>query len=85
MVVAGANVHDTKPLELILKCMVWSILTVVASDNGEATRHMCPDRGYDNQTGHLAVQPKATGDTSGAKGRRILMPQAANAIRRGAG
>ena len=51
MVVAGANVHDTKLLELTLK----SIVVERPDSNGKAIQHLCLDKGYDNPTGHRAV------------------------------
>ena len=48
MVVAGANVHDTKLLDMTLEGIV-----VERPDTG--TRHLCLDKGYDNPTGHEAV------------------------------
>ena len=51
MVVAGANVHDTKLLELTLESVV-----VQRPDGGDAgPQHLCLDKGYDNPTGHGAV------------------------------
>ena len=51
MVVAGANVHDTKLLELTLESVV-----VERPDGGdEWPEHLCLDKGYDNPTGHRAV------------------------------
>ena len=48
MVVAGANVHDTKLLDMTLDGIV-----VERPDTG--TQHLCLDKGYDNPTGHEAV------------------------------
>ena len=51
MVVAGANVHDTKLLELTLESVV-----VERPDSGDRRpQHLCLDKGYDNPTGHGAV------------------------------
>ena len=50
MVVAGANVHDTKLLAMTLESVV------VGRPEGRAgTQHLCLDKGYDNPTGHQAV------------------------------
>ena len=50
MVVAGANVHDTKLLAMTLESVV------VEHPEGRAgTQHLCLDKGYDNPTGHQAV------------------------------
>ena len=48
LVVAGANVHDTKLLALTLDSIV-----VERPDTG--TENLCLDKGYDNPTGHEAV------------------------------
>ena len=48
MVVAGANVHDTKLLAMTLDSIV-----VNRPDTG--IEHLCLDKGYDNPTGHDAV------------------------------
>ena len=51
VVVAGANVHDTKLLELTLESVV-----VERPDGGAVSaRRLCLDKGYDNPTGHRAV------------------------------
>ena len=51
MVVAGANVHDTKLLAVTLERIV-----VDRPDGGnESPQHLCLDKGYDNPTGHIAV------------------------------
>ena len=51
MVVAGANVHDTKLLALTLE----SIVVERPGGSGQGTQHLCLDKGYDNPTGHQAV------------------------------
>ena len=48
LVVAGANVHDTKLLDMTLNGIV-----VERPETG--TQHLCLDMGYDNPTGHEAV------------------------------
>ena len=50
MVVAGANVHDTKLLAMTLESVV-----VERPDGGEGTQHLCLDKGYDNPAGRQAV------------------------------
>ena len=51
VVVAGANVHDTKLLEMTLKSVF-----VERPDGGDRQpQHLCPDKGYGNPTGHRAV------------------------------
>ena len=47
MVVAGANVHDTKLLKPTLESIVV--------DRPEGTQNLCLDKGYDNPTGHGTV------------------------------
>ena len=51
MVVAGANVHDTKLLALTLESVVVERL----GGRDEEVQHLCLDKGYDNPTGHLTV------------------------------
>ena len=50
MVVAGANVHDTKLLAMTLESVV-----VERPGDGEGVQHLCLDKGYDNPTGHQAA------------------------------
>lgn len=53
MVVAGANVHDTK----LLKATIESIVVERPEPTEKAPQHLCLDKGYDNPTGHTtAVQ-----------------------------
>ena len=47
VVVAGANVHDTKLLKPTLESIVV--------DRPEGTQNLCLDQGYDNPTGHRTV------------------------------
>ncbi len=47
MVVAGANVHDTKLLGPTLESIVV--------DRTEGVQNLCLDKGYDNPTGHRTV------------------------------
>ena len=47
MVVAGANVHDTKFLKPTLESIVV--------DRPEGAQNLCLDKGYDNPTGHRTV------------------------------
>ena len=55
MVVAGANVHDTKPLALTLE----SIVVESPEGSDEWPQHLCLDKEYDNPTGHQAVAAHA--------------------------
>ena len=48
MVIAGANVHDTKLLEATLEA-------IVVERPKRETQHLCLDKGYDNPTGHAAT------------------------------
>ena len=50
MVVAGANVHDTKLLAMTLESVV-----VGRPEGRVGPQHLCLDKGYDNPTGHQAV------------------------------
>jgi putative transposase len=51
VVVAGANVHDTKLLKQTIEAMI-----VERPDPEEHEQHLCLDKGYDNPTGHAAVE-----------------------------
>ena len=51
MVVAGANVHDTKLLAMTLE----SVVIERPDGRDDGTRHVCLDKGYDNPTGRRAV------------------------------
>ena len=51
MVVAGANVHDTK----LLKATIDAIVVDRPDPTGESPQHLCLDKGYDNPTGHRAA------------------------------
>ena len=48
VVVAGANVHDTKLLDMTLN-------SIVVERPEAGIQHLCLDKGYDNPTGHEAV------------------------------
>ena len=50
VVVAGANVHDTKLLAMTLESVV-----VEHPEGRVGPQHLCLDKGYDNPTGHQAV------------------------------
>ena len=66
LVVAGANVHDTKLLEATLEAIVvqWPQPT------DEAPQHLCLDKGYDNPTGHQAAAATGIRPTYDALVRR---------------
>ena len=49
LVVAGANVHDTKLLDMTLE-------GIVVERPQTGIEHLCLDKGYDNPTGHEAVE-----------------------------
>jgi putative transposase len=51
VVVAGANVHDTK----LLKETIASIVVERPEPTDEDPQHLCLDKGYDNPTGHRTV------------------------------
>jgi putative transposase len=53
VVVAGANVHDTKLLKKTIEAMI-----VERPDPQEYEQHLCLDKGYDNPTGHATVAEK---------------------------
>jgi putative transposase len=49
VVIAGANVHDTKLLEQTIDAVV-----LPRPDPKQVIEHLCLDKGYDNPTGHQA-------------------------------
>ena len=51
VVVAGANVHDTKLLEATLE----SVVAERPAPTERSPQHLCLDKGYDNPTGHQTV------------------------------
>lgn len=51
VVIAGANVHDTKLLEKTLAAVV-----IERPKQKELEQHLCLDKGYDNPTGREAVE-----------------------------
>lgn len=51
MVVAGANVHDTK----LLKATIDAIVVDRPDPTDESPQHLCLDKGYDNPTGHATA------------------------------
>ena len=51
VIVAGANVHDTK----LLKQTIEAIVVDRPTPTAESPQHLCLDKGYDNPTGHAAV------------------------------
>ena len=53
VVVAGANVHDTKLLRATIDSMI-----VERPDPGVHEQHMLLDKAYDNPTGHTAVRER---------------------------
>ena len=54
VVIAGANVHDTKLLEKTIDAIV--VQRPEPAD--ESPQHLCLDKGYDNPTGHATVEKK---------------------------
>jgi putative transposase len=54
VVVAGANVHDSKLLEKTIDAIVVERPEPKKKD----PQHLCLDKGYDNPTGHTTVQKK---------------------------
>ena len=52
VVVAGANVHDTK----LLAETIESIVVDRPEPTEDQPQHLCLDKGYDNPTGHAAAQ-----------------------------
>jgi len=51
VVVAGANVHDTK----LLKATLEAVVVERPEPTPEAPQHLCLDKGYDNPTGWQAT------------------------------
>ena len=52
IVVAGANVHDTK----LLNATIESIVVDRPEATARSPQHLCLDKGYDNPTGHRTVK-----------------------------
>ena len=52
IVVAGANVHDTK----LLNATIESIVVDRPKPTARSPQHLCLDKGYDNPTGHRTVK-----------------------------
>jgi putative transposase len=52
VVVAGANVHDTK----LLNETIESIVVQRPEPTARSPQHLCLDKGYDNPTGHRTAQ-----------------------------
>jgi putative transposase len=52
VVIAGANVHDTKLLEQTIEAIV--VERPAATD--QQPQHLCLDKGYDNPTGRAATE-----------------------------
>jgi len=52
VVVAGANVHDTK----LLQKTIESIVVDRPEPTARSPQHLCLDKGYDNPTGHAAAE-----------------------------
>jgi putative transposase len=51
VVIAGANVHDTKLLDATIESII-----VERPGQDEQEQHLCLDKGYDNPTGHATVK-----------------------------
>ncbi len=51
IVVAGANVHDTK----LLKATLEAVVAERPLPTQQSPQHLCLDKGYDNPTGHGTV------------------------------
>jgi putative transposase len=51
VVVAGANVHDTK----LLRATLEAVVVERPQPTEEKPQHLCLDKGYDNPTGHQTV------------------------------
>jgi len=49
--VAGANMHDTRPLRVTLV----TVVVERSRPTAEAPQHLCLDKGYDNPTGREAA------------------------------
>jgi putative transposase len=52
VVIAGANVHDTK----LLSATLDAIVVERPAPTEEAPQHLCLDKGYDNPTGRQAAE-----------------------------
>ena len=52
VVISGANTHDTKLLSATLE----AVIPERPQPTGERPQHLCLDEGYDNPSGHKAVE-----------------------------
>lgn len=74
MVVAGANVHDTKLLGMTLEAVV--VERPIPTER--EPQYLCLDKGYDNPTGGMRCGNTAMSRTSAASGRRNWMQRGRN-------
>lgn len=81
VVVAGANVHDTK----LLRATLDAVVVERPTPTSERPQHLCLDKGYDNPTGGRRSPRMRTRRLSGASGRRSSMPLVSSAIQPAAG
>ena len=65
MVVAGANVHDTKLLRQTLE----NIVVARPDGPGKSPENLCLDKGYDNPTGRAAASDWILGAHQGSARR----------------
>lgn len=78
VVVAGANVHDTK----LLAATLDAVVVERPQPSEEEPQHLCLDKGYDNPTGHQAALERGytphirlIGEEKKAKGERTYPPR----------
>jgi hypothetical protein len=82
IVIAGANVHDTKLLAATLEAIVVERPALTP----QRAQHLCLDKAYDNPTGEEAVAAHGYVPHSGASARRSWIQRPAkSAFRRAAG
>ena len=55
VVIAGANVHDTKLLAATLAATLDAVAVARPEPMVERPQHLCLDLGYDNPTGYAAI------------------------------
>lgn len=77
IVVAGANVHDTKLLDKTLEAIIVDRPKVTKTK----PQHLCLDKGYDNPTGKAAIEKhnytghvRRIGEEKLGKGKKSILP-----------
>jgi putative transposase len=77
IVVAGANVHDTRLLDKTIEAIIVERPKVTKAK----PQHLCLDKGYDNPTGTAAIEKhnytghvRRIGEEKLSKGKKNILP-----------